>query len=124
MKAYRTEFVSLFSGIAFLALLAFTSSAYAGPGPKGEADAPAFVAERMADRLGLDDTQRQEIENIILAAQPEFQALRDRVQADIESVLTDEQLAQLEADKQRMKQRVNRAIDGRRGERGSRSDSE
>ena len=69
----------------------------------------------MAERLDLDDTQRQEIENILLAAKPEFEALRDRVKAEVEAVLTDEQLEQLEADKERMQQRLDEAAERRLG---------
>jgi Spy/CpxP family protein refolding chaperone len=55
----------------------------------------------MAERLELDETQRQSIQNIIEAAKPEFEALRDRVQAEVEAVLTEEQLAELEELKER-----------------------
>ena len=107
MKTYKIEIISLFSSIALLSLLAFASSANAGPGGKNRADfaGPGFAVERMAERYGLDETQRQQIENIIAAAQPEFQALRERVQAEVEAVLTEEQLAEFEADKERMKER-------------------
>ena len=117
MKSYRTEIVSLFSGIALLSLLAFASSAHAGPGGKSRADfaGPGFAVERMVERYGLDETQRQQIENIVAAAQPEFQALRDRVQAEVEAVLTEEQLAQLEADKERIQARMSERTERRGG---------
>lgn len=61
--------------------------------------------DRMATRLGLDDTQKQAIENIHLAAQPEIdvlaeqikanrearQALAERIRSEVDAVLTDEQ---------------------------------
>lgn len=121
MKTYKTEMIGLFSSVALLSLLAFASSAHAERGPKHGADfgGPGFAVERMAERYGLDETQRQQIENIIAAAQPEFQALRERMQSEVEAVLTEEQLAEFEADKERMKERANRAIDGRRGQRQS-----
>ena len=40
----------------------------------------------MADRLGLDETQRQAVQNIQLAAQPEITALRERMQANREEM--------------------------------------
>lgn len=44
--------------------------------------ATGHVSERMADRLGLDETQRQTLANIRLAAEPEMTALRERKQAN------------------------------------------
>lgn len=43
-------------------------------------------SEKMADRLGLDDTQRQTVQNIQLAAEPEVTAMRDRMQANREAM--------------------------------------
>ena len=40
----------------------------------------------MADRLGLDETQRQTVQNIQLAAEPEIAALRERMQANRENM--------------------------------------
>ena len=65
--------------------------------------------DRMANHLDLDETQKQAIENIRLAAQPEFEALKikmqeiqaarkelaDRVRGEVAAVLTDEQRAKL-----------------------------
>lgn len=78
--------------------------------PGGGAPMSAEKADRMADRLGLDDAQKQTIENIRLAAQPEFEALQekmkalqeerkalaDRVRSEVDAVLTDEQRSKLE----------------------------
>lgn len=72
-----------------------------------EPERDGINVERMASHLGLDDTQKQAIENIQLAAQPEFEALQvkmreiqaarkalaDRVRGEVEAVLTDEQRA-------------------------------
>ena len=44
------------------------------------------LSERMADRLGLDETQRQSVQNIQLAAQPEISALRERMQVNREKM--------------------------------------
>ena len=115
MKTYKTEIISILSGLTLLSLLAFASSAYSGPGPRGDFAGPGFAIERMVERYGLDETQRQQIENIFLAAKPEFEALRARVKAEVEAVLTDEQLAQMQADKERMKQRLDEAAERRLG---------
>ena len=96
MKAYKSEFLGSLSA---LGLLAFASSAVAADGHGF--DRPMMITERMAERLELDETQRQSIQNIIEAAKPEFEALRDRVQAEVEAVLTEEQLAELEELKER-----------------------
>jgi Spy/CpxP family protein refolding chaperone len=117
MMSYKTGIISLAVVTATVLLLAFTSSAVAERGPEHRPHfgMPGFVIERMAERLDLDETQRQEIENILLAAKPEFEALRDRVKAQVEAVLTEEQLAQLEADKERMQQRLDEAAERRLG---------
>jgi Spy/CpxP family protein refolding chaperone len=99
MKAYKSEFLGFLSALGLLGLLAFASSAVAADGPGF--DRPVMITERMAERLELDETQRQSIQNIIEAAKPEFEALRDRVQAEVEAVLTEEQLAELEERKER-----------------------
>jgi Spy/CpxP family protein refolding chaperone len=98
MKAYKTEFVGLLSALGLLSLLAFATSAGAEDGPRHGPgfDGPMFISERMADRLELDDVQRAQVRNILEAAKPEFEALRDRVKTEIEAVLTEEQLAELE----------------------------
>ena len=101
MNAYKSEFLGLLTAIGLLGLLAFASSAVAADGPKDGFDRPVMITERMAERLELDETQVQSIQNIIEAARPEFQALRDRVQAEVEAVLTEEQLAEFEALKER-----------------------
>ena len=44
----------------------------AGPGM------PGVIAGRMAERLGLDDVQRQSVMNVMDAARPEFEALREQ----------------------------------------------
>jgi Spy/CpxP family protein refolding chaperone len=43
-------------------------------------------SEKMADHLGLDETQRQTVQNIRLAAEPEVTALRERMQANREKM--------------------------------------
>ena len=117
MMSYKTGFISLATVTATVLLLGFAASAVAerGPDHRPHFGMPGFVLERMAERLDLDETQRQEIENILLAAKPEFEALRDRVKAEVEAVLTEEQLAQLEADKARFEQRLDEAAERRLG---------
>ena len=48
--------------------------------------APGHFSEKMADRLDLDETQRQAVQNIQLAAAPEITALRERMQANRENM--------------------------------------
>lgn len=48
---------------------------------RGLAD-PDRMIERMSRRLDLDETQEQEVRNILLAAEPEFTALRERATAN------------------------------------------
>lgn len=47
---------------------------------------PGHFSEKMADRLELDETQRQAVENIQLVAEPEIKALRERMQANSEKM--------------------------------------
>ena len=110
MKAYKSEFLGLVSAIGLLGFLAITPDALAdkqrGPGVDGpRLPGAGLLRERVADRLELDDTQRQQIANILEAARPEFDALRDRVHSEIEAVLTEEQLAELESMKERNRER-------------------
>ncbi len=48
--------------------------------------APGHFSEKMADRLELDETQRQSVQNIQLSAEPEITALRERMQANREAM--------------------------------------
>ena len=41
-------------------------------------DGPGFLSERATELLGLDDAQSQQVKNILEAAKPEFDALRER----------------------------------------------
>ncbi len=52
----------------------------------GNFAAPGHFSEKMADRLELDETQRQTVQNIQLAAEPEVTALRERMQANREDM--------------------------------------
>lgn len=59
---------------------------FGGPG-FGMPDA-AMITGRMADYLELDDAQRDSVENIMSAAKPELQALRDKTRANHEALRT------------------------------------
>ena len=43
---------------------------------------PARVAKHLSDKLDLDETQQKEIENIMSAAKPEIDALRERAETN------------------------------------------
>ena len=76
------------------------TSAYAGPGDRQgprdrQFDGPGFGMphpgmriERMAERLGLDDAQRETVKNIMEAAKPEMQALREKTKANRDALKT------------------------------------
>jgi len=91
--------------IALLALLStavFAATAQAhrggppgffGGGSGGAFPGPGLMIEHMADHLDLDDTQRAQVENIMEAARPEFEALREQLRANreaLESLATDD----------------------------------
>jgi Spy/CpxP family protein refolding chaperone len=77
--------------LAVLAMAAPLSSAYAAPGsgpgpfPGGPGD-PALMLEHMVDHLDLTDEQRNSVENILQAAKPEIEALRDQATANREAI--------------------------------------
>jgi len=52
----------------------------------GALDNPAFRIERMADHLDLTDEQRVSIKNILQAAKPEMETLRDQAMANREAL--------------------------------------
>ena len=53
-----------------------------GPGFAG----PELMLEHMADHLDLDDTQRASVQNILEAARPEFEALREQARSNRETL--------------------------------------
>ncbi len=86
-----------FSKTALLALVStamLSASAFAGDddgrrgpgrhfgGPGFGMPDPGMISGRMADRLGLDETQRETVKNIMEAAQPEMKALREKLRAN------------------------------------------
>ena len=49
---------------------------------------PGMITERMAERLRLDEAQRETVDNIMSAARPEMAALRERTRANHEALRT------------------------------------
>ena len=49
---------------------------------------PGMMIDRMARHLDLDDAQRDSVDNIMSAARPEFEALREKVHANREALRT------------------------------------
>jgi len=47
---------------------------------------PQRMVQHLTRELELDETQQQEIENIVTAAKPEIEALRDRVEANMKAM--------------------------------------
>lgn len=47
---------------------------------------PEMMVGRMAEHLDLDDTQRENVRNIMEAAKPEFKALREKAKANREAL--------------------------------------
>ena len=46
------------------------------------------MLEHMADHLDLDDTQRTQVRNIVEAARPEFEALREQMRANRDALIS------------------------------------
>ena len=88
--------------LAALSMAIFATSAQAhrggppglfGGGPGGGFGGPGLMIEHMADHLDLDDVQREQIQNIVEAASPEFESLREQLRANreaLESLATDD----------------------------------
>lgn len=81
--------------LAVFSMAAFSTTAQAhrggGPGgfpggPGGLFPGPELMIEHMADHLDLDDTQREQVQNIVEAARPEFEALREQARANREAL--------------------------------------
>ena len=84
--------------LAFVTIAMLSTIAYAGgkdgrPGPDRHFGGPGFgmpdpgmMIGRMADRLDLDDTQRESVKNIMEAAKPEMKALREQFRANHEAL--------------------------------------
>lgn len=76
---------------AVLAMAIPLASANAAPGfgpgafPGGPGD-PTMMLEHIADHLDLTDAQRDSVENILQAAKPEIEALREQANANREAI--------------------------------------
>ena len=71
---------------ACITLAAFASTVYAGPGPGFGLGNPELMFEHMSDHLDLDATQHDTVQNILEAAKPEIEALREQVRANREAL--------------------------------------
>ena len=91
MKTYTVALLALVS------LAAFSSTAHAdfggrhkgpfGVGPGMGFGGPELMFEHMADHLDLDDAQRETVQNILDAARPEVEALREQFRTNREALL-------------------------------------
>ena len=77
--------------LALASMLALGSGVQAQPvgGPAamfGVGPGPAAMLEHMADHLDLNDAQRESVRNILEAARPEIEALRDQGRANREAL--------------------------------------
>lgn len=59
---------------------------FGGGGFGGGFPGPRLMMAHMADHLDLDETQRAQVRDIMQAAKPEFQAIRQQVQANRETL--------------------------------------
>lgn len=57
-----------------------------GGGPGAGFPGPGLMLEHMADHLDLDDAQQESVRNILEAARPEIEALRDQARANREAL--------------------------------------
>ena len=84
--------------LALVSLAAFSSTVHAefggghrgpfGAGPGLGFGGPELMLEHMADHLDLDDAQRETVQNILEAARPEMEALREQFRANREALRT------------------------------------
>ena len=82
-----------FVTVAMLSTIAYAGSNDGRPGPGRHGGGPGFgmpdpgmMIGRMAERLDLDDAQRESVKNIMEAAKPELQALREQFRANQEAL--------------------------------------
>lgn len=77
--------------LALVSIAVFSASAQAGPGGMpgmmfGGGPGPGMMLEHMADHLDLDDAQRESVRNILEAARPEIESLREQFRANREAL--------------------------------------
>ena len=90
MKTYTIVLLALAS------MAALSSNAQAQPpggppglfggGPGAGFPGPGLMLEHMADHLDLDDAQQESVRNILEAAKPEIEALREQARANREAL--------------------------------------
>jgi Spy/CpxP family protein refolding chaperone len=92
MKMNKTALLAVIA-TALLAASAYADGERGRPGPGGHIGGPGFgmhvpemMIERMAEYLDLDDAQRDSLDNIMSAAKPELQALREQLRANHEAL--------------------------------------
>ena len=83
----RTTTFALLAAVS-LAVISTAALAERGgpPGMFGGFPGPGLMLEHMADHLDLDDAQRDAVNNIIEAAKPEIEALREKARANREAL--------------------------------------
>ena len=86
MKIYTVTLLALVS----MAALSTSAQAEPGGGPPGffggGFPGPGLMLEHMADHLDLDDAQRASMQNILEAARPEIEALREQLRTNREAL--------------------------------------
>ena len=82
-----------FVTVAMLSTIAFAGGKDGRPGPDRHFGGPGFgmpdpgmIIGRMAERLDLDDAQRESVKNIMDAAKPELKVLREQLRANHEAL--------------------------------------
>ena len=90
MKRYTVALLALVSMATFSA--GAQAEPHGGPaglfgvGPGAGFGGPGLMLEHMADHLDLDEAQYESVQNILEAARPELQALRDQFRANREAL--------------------------------------
>lgn len=92
MKTYKTALLALLTSGLLATSVYADSNDRKGPrdrqfgGPGFGLPHAAMISDRMAERLGLDETQRERVDNIMSAASPEMEALREKVKLNHEAL--------------------------------------
>ncbi|MDJ0749016.1 MAG: Spy/CpxP family protein refolding chaperone [Woeseiaceae bacterium] len=83
----RKTTIALLAAVS-LAVISSAALAERGgpPGMFGGFPGPGLMLEHMADHLDLDDAQRDAVNNILEAAKPEIEALREKARANREAL--------------------------------------
>lgn len=88
MKTKKAVLLTIVS-VAVLSTAAFAAAGEGRRGPDRDFGGPGFgmpepgkMIERMADRLDLDEAQHESLTNIVSAAKPQIDALREKARAN------------------------------------------